>query len=180
MTIWNVLRVVVGSETDASVRALAGGADVYCPTYLTRTRNRRGHRGQKVDAEHPMFPGYIFASFAGLEAVNEDFSAPEFARSCSAGRQRVSVVVGKRLSDAQIGAVRALAFKMTSVGDKTVIRPGVFVDVWRGLMRGERAEIIKVRGERALISLLGGHTQPIEVDITDLESVSREPYAVAI
>jgi len=170
---WRVLRAFAGSEFDVAVHLLADGVNSYCPSYLSRTRSRKARRIINIDSELPMFPGYLFASFDALKAENDQFDVQAYTRAFGQGRMKVSLVPGALLSDAQVGAVRVIAFKTSAVSDKTVIRAGAFVDVWRGLMKGERAKVIEVRGERALISLFGSG-RVLHVDATDLETVARE------
>lgn len=172
MTSWRVLRAFSGSEFDTSAHLLADGVNAYCPSYLERVRCRRARRVVNIDSERPMFPGYLFASFDALKGANDQFDVQGYTRAFGQGRMKISLVGRTTLSEAQVAAVRALAFKTTAVSDKTVIRAGAFVDVWRGLMRGERAAVLEVRGERALISLFGSGAE-LHVYTTDLETVSH-------
>lgn len=172
MTAWRVLRVFAGSEFDVATRALADGVEAYCPTYIVRSHSRRRRGGETVESERPMFPRYLFANFSALERKHDQFSPQAYTRALSAGRHRATLIDGKRLSDSQIEAVRATAFLMNSVSDRTTISPGAFVDIWRGLMRGERAQVLRVRGQRAAISLLGTG-RVLLIDTSELENIPR-------
>ena len=172
MNAWRVLKVFAGSEFDVATRAIADGVEAYVPTYVERKRSRHRRQGEPIESERPMFPSYLFANFAPLERNDDQFSAHAYTRALGVGRYRASVVSRVRLSDAQIEAVRATAFLVSSVSDRTLVSTGCFVDIWRGIMKGERAQVLKVRGQRAVISLLGTGAV-LHIDTSELENVSR-------
>jgi transcription antitermination factor NusG len=163
MTDWNAVRVFAGSELEVSARMSAAGVDAYCPSFRERRRNRYGNRGVIVSTERPLFPGWMFAR------IDSGFRTQAFER----GRCKITVFRQSRLDDSQIEAVRSTAVMMTGVSDRTKIVPGAFVELWRGVLKGESAQVLMTRGQMAAIALLSSG-KVLRVSITDLENVSRE------
>ena len=169
---WRVLSVFSGNELDVALRMNAAGVEAYCPSFTSITRQRNAHRCMTVTKTRPLFRGYLFAR------IDDSFRVEPFERSTC----KIVVYRRRPLSDAQIDAVRTTAFLVSSVSDRTKIDPGSFVELCRGVLAGERAEVLRIKGQRAVIELLGSRAV-LRVDISDLETVSRatsEEIRVAI
>ena len=164
MTAWRVVKVFQGSALDVALRMRTGGVEAYCPAYTTRRRCRYGRRGQIVEHERALFPSYLFAR------VGDGFRVEAFERA------RCKLIVFRKavLSDAQIDAVRSTAFMVSAISDCTQVVPGALVEFWRGVLAGARADVLKIRGQRAVVAMLGSG-KVLRVDINDLETVSRAP-----
>ena len=159
---WRALSVFSGNEIDVASRMLAEDVEAYCPSFTSVTRRRGGHRDMTVTKTRPLFRGYLFAR------IDDGFHVERFERSTC----KIIVYRRRPLSDAQIDAVRATAFLVSSVSDRTRIEPGCFVELCRGVLNGERAEVLRIRGQRAVIALLVNKTV-LHADINDLESIER-------
>lgn len=161
MTLWRVLSVFSGNEIDVASRMNAAGVEAYCPVYTSVNRSRHGHRDMTIERVRPLFPRYLFAR------LHHDDRVDDFERSTC------KIVVHRRtaLNDDQIAAVRATAFNVSAVSDRTKIHPGAFVELCRGVLEGARADVLRVRGRRAVIALLSGSV--LRVNISDLETVSH-------
>jgi transcription antitermination factor NusG len=159
---WRALSVFSGNELDVALRMNAAGVEAYCPSFTSITRQRNAHRCMTVTKTRPLFRGYLFAR------IDDGFRAEPFERSTC----KIVVYRRRPLSDAQIDAVRTTAFLVSSVSDRTKIEPGAFVELCRGVLAGERAEVLRIKGQRAVIDLLGGGGV-WHADITDLQTVPR-------
>jgi len=148
------------------------GIQVYCPEIIERRRSRYGRQGEIRDMRRPMFRGYFFANFARMEEIIPGFVPEAYLRTLPLSRHRPQVVNGAPLSDAHIEAVRATQFLIEAVSDHTKIEPGALVEFWRGVLSGVRAEVLKVQGRKAIISLLGSD-KLLHVHLTELENIPR-------
>lgn len=162
MTAWRVLRVFAGAEIDTETRMRAGGIETYCPRYTQVRRQRNAHRDMTITRTRVLFPGYLFARVA------YDFQAEPFER----GGCKIVVFRKKAYSDSQIAAVRLTEWQVQSVSDHTRIERGALVVFWRGVMDGVQAEVLKIRGRNAVLSLIGNKRE-WHADVNDLETVSR-------
>lgn len=162
MTAWRVLTVFSGAEIDTAARMSAANIEAFCPQYTTITRCRNGHRDMTIERRRVLFPRYLFAR------VERDFQADPFER----GGCKIIVFRSRAYSDEQIDAVRATAFLVQSISDRTRIEVGVLAEFWQGVMKGQRAEVLKIRGRNAVVSLLGNKTE-MTVGVRELETVSR-------
>ena len=172
MTTWRVLKVFAGAEFEVAGRMTTDGAGVYLPAFTERRRNRYGHRNDIREVRRVMWPGYLLANFARMEEIVPDFSPQAYTRTLGVGRRGAQVLDGAPLSDAQVEAVRATQWLIESVSDKTVIKKGALVEFWRDVMKGTRAEVLRVRGQKAVVALLGSEKE-LHVSITDLENIPR-------
>lgn len=162
MTAWRVLTVFSGAEIDTAARMSAAHIETYCPQFTTVTRRRGGHRDMTIEKRRVLFPRYLFAR------VDRDFQAEPFER----GGCKIVVFRSSAYSDEQIAAVKHTEFLVQSVSDRTFIRVGALAEFWQGVMKGQRAEVLKIRGRNAVVSLFGNKKE-MTVDVRDLEAVSR-------
>lgn len=171
---WRVLQVLSGCEFEVAERAAADGVQPYVPEFIERHRNRYlfGNRDKVREMRRVLFKGYMFMNFSRMYEIVPDFSPQAYARTLATSRVRVQVIDGAPLSDSQIDAVRDMASFVESVSDHTKIEEGSLVEFWHGVLQGVQADVLRVRGLKAIIALTGSR-KVLHVRLTDLENVFR-------
>lgn len=161
---WQVVRTLAGAEFAVTGQMLAAGFAATCPSFVVRRRNRYGNRDEMTEALRPLFPGYLF--------LRPD---PRFRREAfETGRIRLRVFHQPRLSDGVVDALRVTALEASKVAVVKKIEPGDFATMLRGVLKGESAKVLKVRGAQALIDIArDGRRAVVFVPLADLQGVSR-------
>lgn len=163
---WWVVRTLGGAEFAVTGSILAAGFEAYCPTYTARHRNRYGHRDEIIEAERPLFPGYLF--------LRPD---PRFREAFETSRIKLQVFRSSPVSDGVIDAVRATAAEASKVAVERKVEAGDFATLLRGVLKGESARVLRVRGQQALVDILrDGRRAVLLVRLSDL---SNEPERVS-
>lgn len=156
---WSVVCLTSGAEFAVAGAMLAAGFETYCPSFTVKQRNRYGHRDELVETTKPLFPTYIFVRpDAGLR--REAFET---------GRIKLKIFRHPVISDAVIEAVRATAEEASKVAIEKKIEAGDFATLLRGVLKGESAKVLRVRGQQALIDIQrDGRRTIVLVKLTDL------------
>lgn len=151
---WNVLRVFCGVELAVEAAVIERGFDAYCPVFTQPRRNRYGRRGEIVEVTRPLFPGYLFAR-----------PGPGFRTSMfETSRTVVRLLRGSTgrivVNDDQMAVVRNAALEASRVAVERKVQAGDYVVLLRGLLKGETAVVLRVRGQTALVSI--NRSRPVE------------------
>lgn len=144
---WWTLRVFCGHEIHVESEMVRAGLSVFCPTFTQARRNRYGRKGDVLQVTRPLFPNYLFMR-----------PAPWFRPSSfETSRTKITVLRGSSgrllVSDIQMESVRTVAVEASRVAPDLKIRADDFVMLLRGVLRGEPAQVLRVRGQHALVAL---------------------------
>jgi transcription antitermination factor NusG len=162
MNRWHVMRIYAGAEFAVCSAMTAAGFVAYCPAYIERRRNRYGHRGAMMEYALPLFPGYAF--------VQHDTSFRKEAFETA--RIKISVFRTSYLRDDQMDAIRDTANEASKVTTERKIVPGQFAKLLHGVLKGESAKVLRIKGQRALLEFTrGGRRAEMTVMVRDLEAV---------
>lgn len=158
---WWVVRTLGGAEFAVTGSILAAGFEAYCPTYTARHRNRYGHRDEVIESERPLFPGYLFVR------PDHRFRREAFETS----RIKLQVFRSSPVSDGVVDAVRATAAEASKVAVERKIEAGDFATLLRGVLKGESARVLRVRGQQALVDIVrDGRRAVLLVRLSDITS----------
>lgn len=156
---WSVVRVTGGSEFAVVAAMIAAEVEAYCPAYTERRPKRYGHRGEFIETTKPLYPTYIFAKIDS-RARTEPFET---------SRIRISVLALNAVSEAVVESVRAIAEEASKVCVERRIEPGDFVTMLYGVLKGESARVVRVRGQQALIDIQrDGRRVLLQTKLSDL------------
>jgi transcription antitermination factor NusG len=163
MNAWHAARTNGGAEFAVTGAILAAGLDAYCPSYSVRRKSRYGHRGEFIDCIHALFPTYLFVR-AGQNFRREQFET---------ARIKIQLFRGGLVSQDVIDAVKATAAEVGNVATTVNrIEAGAFVKMMRGILRGDVAKVVKVKGQQAIIEVTrNGRTATFRTHVNELEAV---------
>ena len=154
--LWYALRTRGRAERQAALRLEAAGVEVF--PALAPIRRTWSDRVKRV--EMPLFPGYIFARFALVDATHA-LAVPgvvEVVRTWGGAGGRATP-----LRDAELDAVRRMAAGVEVTGELPepfdplgdLLEPGVAVEVVSGPFRGLRGVFLERRkgGSRVAVEI---------------------------
>ena len=157
---WHVVRVFSGFEFSVAQKMLTAGFESYCPSYQTRQRSRYARKEVLRQVERPLFPGWLFVK------KHARFRKQAFETS----RTSLRVYYKPLVSDDRIEAIRATA----EAASRWRVTDGDFGLIVRGVLGGELAKVLRVRGNRAVVDVgHNGNRWIFTLPLDDLESVSR-------
>ena len=160
---WYVIRTIGGAEFAVAAAITAAEFISYCPAYTERRRRGRFSNGQFIEIQRPLFPCYLFVR------PDDKFQREKFETS----KIKLQVLRSQLVSDDVIDAVKATAEDAGKVATITKqIEPGAFVTLIRGVLRGERAEVIRRKGQQVLIRISrDGRSATFKTHINEVEAV---------
>jgi transcription antitermination factor NusG len=160
---WHVVRTIGGAEFAVAAAITAAEFISYCPAYTEHRRHGRFTNRKIVQIQRPLFPCYLFVR------PDDKFQREKFETS----RIKLQVIRSALVSDDVIDAVRATAEDAGKVATVTkLIAPGAFVTLIRGVLRGERAEVIRRKGQQVLIRISrDGRSATFKTHISEVEAV---------
>jgi transcription antitermination factor NusG len=87
-------------------------------------------------------------------------------------RIKISVFRTSYLRDDQMDAIRDTANEASKVTEVRKIVPGQFAKLLHGVLEGESAKVLRIKGQRALLEFTrGGRRAEMTVMVRDLEAV---------
>ena len=149
----------------------------YCPVETIKRQPHLGPRGRRYGLDgrqdeysRALFPGYLFMQ------IDAKFRPALIER----GHLRIAIMRGPHsyltLSDAQVNVVReietAMAWQPAPLERKKP-KKGDFVELLYGILRGEPATVLKVKGAKAWLKFNKANLrEPVIVNANDLKVVS--------
>jgi transcription antitermination factor NusG len=162
MTRWHVMRIYAGAEFAVCSAMTAAGYVAYCPAYIERRRKGGFYSKDRQEIALPLFPGYAFVQH------DSTFRKEAFETA----RIKISVFRTSYLRDDQMDAIRDTANEASKVTTERKIVPGQFAKLLHGVLKGESAKVLRIKGHRALLEFTrGGRRAEMTVMVRDLEAV---------
>lgn len=163
MNRWHVMRIYAGAEFAVCSAMTAAGYVAYCPQYIERRRRGRlANNLNMVEFALPLFPGYAFVQHDGT------FRKEAFETA----RIKISVFRTSWLRDDQMDAIRDTANEASKASIERKLQPGQFAKLLHGVLKGESAKVLRIKGQRALLEFTrGGRKSEMVAMVRDLEAV---------
>jgi transcriptional antiterminator RfaH len=128
---WFVVYVNPSQENFAAAVLCCKGYDVFLPTYAAR---RRGS-SDKVIAQRPLFPGYLFCR-CGPEITGRIVTTPGVIRIVGAGKTPIPV------SEEEVTSIRTLVSANVAVRPWRYLPAGTLVRIENGPLKGVQGILI--------------------------------------
>lgn len=152
---WYALRVKPNFERSVAMHLDGRGLKAFLPTY----HDRRVWSDRVKDIQHPLFDGYVFASFDVHDNSQRVLTIPGIVGIVSFGRQATAV------DPAELAAVRSVVesgvlakpFPFLCVGDKVMVR--------RGPLAGVEGILTRVKGECRLVVSVSLLARSVSVEL---------------
>lgn len=162
MNRWHVMRIYAGAEFAVCAAMTSAGYVAYCPRFVERHRNRSVRKSELLERVTPLFPGYAFVQHEAR------FRKEAFETA----RVKISVFRASWLRDDQMDEIKATEAGANIVAADRKIVQGQFAKLLHGVLKGESAKVLRIKGQRALLEFnRGGRRAEMTVMVRDLEAV---------
>src|ERR1019366_2098736 len=165
---WHALCIKPRHERVASDHLRSRGIEEFAPVYLTK--RRWSDRIKMI--EMPLFPGYVFCRFRA-EQRRDVLTVPCVTSLVTFGNTPATI------SEDEIDAVRAITASGLPYGPWPYVRPGDYVRIEAGCMRGLTGTLVRVRDEMRVVVNVELLHRSVAVEI-DRELLCPERRALSI